>query len=69
MKEFPPNIDMKEFPPNVRLVRRFWYLEEILPELAKTQLGKILLYLIHHVESYTMHTPFLNGRSFILSLK
>jgi hypothetical protein len=25
--------------------------------------------LLHHVESYAMHTVFLNGRSFILRLK
>jgi hypothetical protein len=60
---------MNKFPPNIRIVRRLWYSGEISPKLEKPQLGRILLYLIHHVESYAMHTPFLNGRSFILSFK
>ncbi len=42
---------------------------EISSKLEKPQLGRILLYLLHHVDFYAMHTPFLNGRSFILSLK
>ncbi len=67
--KIPQILDMKEFPPNARFVRRLWYLGEIPPKLAKTQLRKILLYLPHHVESYAMHTPFLTGRSFILKLK
>jgi hypothetical protein len=60
---------MNKFPPNVRIVCRLRYLGEISPKLEKPQLGKILLYLLHHVESYKMQTPFLNGRSFILRLK
>jgi hypothetical protein len=62
-------LDMNKFPPNVRIVCRLWYLGEISPKLEKPQLGKILLYLLHCIESYKMHTPFLNGRSFILRLK
>jgi hypothetical protein len=60
---------MNEFPPNIRIIRRLWYLGEISPELEKPQLGKILLYLLHRIESYAVHTLFLNGRSFILTLK
>jgi hypothetical protein len=67
--KIPQILDMNEFPPNVCIVCRLRYLGEISPELEKPQLGRILLYLLHHVESYAMHTPFLNGRSFILSLK
>jgi hypothetical protein len=60
---------MNKFSPNVRIVCRLQYLGEISPELEKPQLVKILLYLLHCLESYPMNTPFLNGRSFILILK
>jgi hypothetical protein len=55
-------LDMNKFPSNVRIVRRLQYLGEISPELEMPQLRKILLYLQHCVESYLMHTLFLNGR-------
>jgi hypothetical protein len=54
---------MNKFPPNVRFVSRLRYLGEISPKLEKP---KILLYLLHCIESYAMHIPFLNCRSFIL---
>jgi hypothetical protein len=62
-------LNTNKFPPNIRIVHRLRYLGEIKPKLEKPQLGKILLYLLHCKESYAMHTPFLNGRSFILILK
>jgi hypothetical protein len=62
-------LDTNKFPPNIRIVRRLRYLGETSLKLEKPQLGKILLYLLHCVESYPMHTPFLNGRSSILRLK
>jgi hypothetical protein len=67
--KIPQILDMNEFPPNVHIVRRLQSLGEMSPKLEKPQTGRILLYLLHHAESYTMQTPFLNGRSFILSLK
>jgi hypothetical protein len=62
-------LDINEFPPNVCSVLRLRYLGEISPELEKPQLGKMLLYLLHCIESYAMHTLFCKGRSFILRLK
>jgi hypothetical protein len=52
------------------IFHRSWRIPvEISPELEKPQLGRILSYLLHHIESYVMHTPILKGRLFILSLK
>ncbi len=62
-------LDMNEFPPNICIVGRLWYFGEISPELEKPQLEAILLYLLHCLESYAMHTLFLNSRSFILKLE
>ncbi len=43
--------------------------EKLHPSWRNPQLRKILLYLLHCVESYAMYTQFLNGRFFILRLK
>jgi hypothetical protein len=44
-------LDITEFHPNVRIVRGLWYTGEISPELEKPpKLGKIQLYILHHVE-------------------
>ncbi len=60
--KIPRILDMNEFPPNVCIVRRLQYLGEFSPKLEKPQLRRILLYLLHRIESYAMHTLFLNGR-------
>jgi hypothetical protein len=67
---------MNEFPPNVHNVHRLWYLGGISQALGKpgrnfTRVGEAPTQKIlsHHVEFYTMYTPSLNGRSFILRLK
>ncbi len=59
-------LDMNKFPPNI-VDSGTW--EKLHPSWRSPQLRKILLYLLHHVESFTMYTLFLNGRSFILRLK
>jgi hypothetical protein len=60
---------MNKFPPNICIVHTLRYLGDISPKLEKPQLGKILLYLLHCIDSYVIHALFLNGRSFILRLK
>ncbi len=70
--KIPQILDMNEFPPMYasyvdsgtwKIFLPSWRSPgEISPELEKPQLGRILLYLLHHVETYMMHTPFLNVR-------
>ncbi len=43
--------------------------EKFHPSWRNPQLGKIQSYILHWVESYSMYTLFLNGRSLILRLK
>ncbi len=69
-------LDMNKFPPNIHDVRRLQYLEDISQALEKpsrifTQVGEAPTQKIlsHCVEFYTMYTPSLNSRSFILRLK
>jgi hypothetical protein len=67
---------MNKFPPNVHHVRRLRYSGDISQALEKpsrnfTQVGEAPTWKIlsHQVKFFTMYTPSLKGKSFILRLK
>ncbi len=69
-------LNMNKFPPNILNVRRLRYLGDISQAFEKpgrnfTRVGEAPTrkILSHHVEFYTMYTPSLNRKSFILRLK